>query len=337
MQMMSDNPCSRKRTFWPLLSLLVAGLMLGSTGCAQLGALEAKLKQAQRGGTEASASAEPSPPDGATQARSLGSILADLQGGDYARGERALAGYLERHPEDAVARAVMRQLKADPETVLGRTSHRYVVQPGDSYSALAARHLGDAGLFLILARYNQSTDPSDLRVGEVLRLPGKKGAVTAGASDPADKAGAPGKGEPAVKRLSAAPVPSRQTAAALALPDEPLSAYRPSASPDTPRPERLQREAADLQSKGRVEAALAHYEVALDIDPDLEPAVTRVEALREQLVDEYHQRAILRYRNQDLAEAIALWSRVLEIEPQFEPAQSYRARARELQRRLEQL
>lgn len=333
--MMSDNPSSRMRAFWPLLLLLVAGLALGSTGCAQFGALEDKLKQAQRGDAEASA-AEPSRAGDSTQVRPLRSILADLQGGDYAKGEQALAGYLERHPEDAVARAVMRQLKADPESVLGRASHRYVVQPGDSYSALAAHHLGDAGLFLILARYNGSTDPSDLRVGEVLRLPGDATA-TAGSSASAAETGAPGKGEPAVRRLSAVPVPSHRTAAALALPDEPLVAYRAASSGDVSRPERLQREAVDLQSKGRAEAALARYEAALDIDPDMEPAATRAETLREQLVDEYHQRAILRYRNQDLVEAIALWDRVLEIDAQFEPAQSYRARARELQRRLEQL
>ncbi len=334
--MMSDNPSSQMRAFWPLLPLLVAGLVLGSTGCSQLGALEDKLKQGQRDDAEASASAEPSRSDDATPVRSLNAILADLQGGDYAKGEQVLAGYLERHPEDAVARAVMRQLKADPEAVLGRASYRYVVQPGDSYSALAARHLGDAGLFLILARYNGSTDPSDLRVGQALRLPGE-GPATAGSSTSADEAGVPGKGKPAVRQLSAAPVPSRRTAAVLALPDEPLAAYRPAASGDAPRLERLQSEAVELQSKGRAEAALARYEAALDIDPDLEPAATRVEALREQLVDEYHQRAILLYRNQDLAEAIALWDRVLEIEPQFEPAQSYRARARELQRRLDKL
>ncbi|MDG4868371.1 LysM peptidoglycan-binding domain-containing protein [Guyparkeria sp. 1SP6A2] len=333
--MMSDKPSSRTRSLTPLLPLLFAGLALGSTGCAQLGALEAKLKQAQRGDVETSA-ADPSRSDDAAQVRPLGSILADLQGGDFARGEQALTDYLERHPQDAVARAVMRQLKADPETVLGRTSHRYVVQPGDSYSALAARHLGDAGLFLILARYNGSTDPSDLRVGEVLRLPGDA-TQTADSRTSGNEADMPGKGQPAVRRLSAAPVPSRQTAAALALPDEPLAAYRPANSAETLPPERLQREAADLQSKGRTEAALARYEAALELDPDLEPAARRAQALREQLVDDYHQRAILRYRNQDLAEAIALWDRVLAIDPQFEPAQSYRARARELQRRLEQL
>ncbi len=333
--MMSDKPSGRMRSLTPLLPLLFAGLALGSTGCAQLAALETKLKQAQWGEVETNA-AEPSRSDNAAQVRPLGSILADLQGGDYARGERALAGYLERHPEDAVARAVMRQLKADPEKVLGWMSHRYVVQPGDSYSALAARHLGDAGLFLILARYNGSTDPSDLRVGEVLRLPGDA-TQTAGSRTSGDEEDMPAKGQPAVRRLSAAPVPSRQTAAALALPDEPMAAYGPASAAETPPPERLQREAADLQSKGRTEAALARYEAALDLDPDLEPAARRAEALREQLVDDYHQRAILRYRNQDLAEAIALWDRVLGIDPQFEPAQSYRARARELQRRLEQL
>jgi hypothetical protein len=42
------------------------------------------------------------------------------------------------------------------------------------------------------------------------------------------------------------------------------------------------------------------------------------------------------YRDQHLDEAIALWDRVLAIEPDFEPAVVYRARAVELKQRLKQ-
>ncbi|RRQ24431.1 LysM domain-containing protein [Guyparkeria sp. SCN-R1] len=273
----------------------------------------------------------------------MDAILDDLQRGGYAPGRRDLARYLERHPGDMVARAVMRQLTADPEEVLGRQSHEYTVRPGDSYSALAARHLGDAGLFLILARYNDSENPSDLRVGESLRLPGPPRSSDAGPTALADE------GQPARRQLERAPIPSRQTAAALALPDAPLPSFQSAAadrdaassgssSNETgTRAEQLQKEAMSLLADDRPGAALKRFEAALAEDEGIEPAATRAPALRERLVDEYHERAILRYRNQDLDEAIALWDRLLAIDPTFEPARTYRARARELQRRVDQL
>ncbi|MFP4252040.1 MAG: hypothetical protein ACLFRM_05295, partial [Guyparkeria sp.] len=116
-------------------------------------------------------------------------------------------------------------------------------------------------------------------------------------------------------------------------------ANEPTSSPNDSetRAERLQGEALDLLADDRPEAALERFEAALAEDEDIEPAASRAPALRERLVDEYHQQAILRYRNQDLNEAIALWDRVLAIDPGFEPARTYRARARELQRRVDQL
>lgn len=325
----------------------VVALLVGSAvlaGCAQLGELDARLqglaggagKQAESPPVEESAVAPPA------DRRSLDAILDDLQRGDYARGRRDLARYLERHPDDVVARAVMRQLTADPEEVLGRQSHEYTVRPGDSYSALAARHLGDAGLFLILARYNDSENPSDLRVGETLRLPGQPRSADAGSAASVDE------GQKARRQLERAPMPSRQTAAALALPDAPLPSFQPVAERDAAssrsvsngsgtRAERLQNEAISLLADDRPEAALQRFEAALAEQADIEPAASRVPVLRERLVNEYHERAILRYRNQQLDEAIALWDRVLAIDPAFEPARTYRARARELQRRVDQL
>lgn len=326
--------------FGHVATLILAAVVL--SGCAQLSELDARL-QGQGETAEAGPvdEADVTPP---ADRRSLDGILDGLQQGGYARGRRDLAGYLERHPDDMVARAVMRQLTADPEEVLGRQSHEYVVRPGDSFSALASRHLGDAGLFLILARYNDSENPSDLRVGETLRLPGEPRSKDAGSKDTAND------GQPARRQVDRAPIPSRQTAAALALPNAPLPSFQltssegdessreaPAVKAAPSRAERLQSEAMTLLDDGRPEAALERFEAALAEDEGLEPAASRVPALRERLVDDYHQRAILRYRNQELEEAIALWDRVLVIDPSFEPARSYRARARELQRRIDAL
>jgi Tfp pilus assembly protein PilF len=54
-------------------------------------------------------------------------------------------------------------------------------------------------------------------------------------------------------------------------------------------------------------------------------------------VQKYHEAALVAYRKQDLDNAIALWNKALAIDPNYEPALGYRARAQELQRRLNQM
>lgn len=54
-------------------------------------------------------------------------------------------------------------------------------------------------------------------------------------------------------------------------------------------------------------------------------------------VQKYHEAALVAYRKQDLDNAIALWNKALAIDPDYEPALGYRARAQELQRRLNQM
>jgi len=75
---------------------------------------------------------------------------------------------------------------------------------------------------------------------------------------------------------------------------------------------------------------------AIDRDPDFSEAADRESGLRADRVERHHERALRAYRDQDLNEAIESWSRVLEMEPEFEPARIYRDRALELQRRLDE-
>jgi len=67
------------------------------------------------------------------------------------------------------------------------------------------------------------------------------------------------------------------------------------------------------------------------------PVGPQAAALREQLLASYHERAIVLYRDQQLDQAIALWDRILAINPNYEPAVIYRARALELKHRLKQI
>ena len=293
----------------PLLALLAAA------GCAQMSKLKTQVGDQLSGHPTAVVTpAAASGPTRTAGATSLAAIVNDdLQVGRYAEGEQALREYLRQHPGDRAAQALLRQLTVDPAQQLGRASRPYVVQPGDSYSTLAARYLGDSSQFVLLARYNGSTNPSLLRVGQTLRLPASAAAATL------PQGGAPPRGDgPAGSALAIAPTTAPTDASSAA------------------QVRRLQKESAALLAQGQKAQALARMEQALTIDPQLKPAGVGPASLRKQVIAAYHQRAIVLYRDQQLDPAIALWDRVLAIDPNYEPAVAYRARALELKQRLKQ-
>ncbi|WP_426689938.1 LysM peptidoglycan-binding domain-containing protein [Rhodanobacter ginsengiterrae] len=272
--------------------MLVLLALLAVTGCAQLNTLKSKVN-----GSPTTTREAPSAQPDARQQLSFTAIVNKLQLGRYREGEHDLRQYLRQHPGDRPAQAMLRQLVADPEQTLGSRSQPHVVQAGDSYSTLAARYLGDPGAFLILARYNGSTNPSMLRAGETIQLPLSASAASVGDSQ------------------LPAPVTESPTAKA----------------------ERLQRESMSLLDQGQHDQALTRLGEALSIKPGLKPEGLQAAALRKQLLASYHEQAIVLYRDQQLDPAIALWNRILAIDPNYEPAVIYRARALELERRLKQM
>ena len=292
---------------WRARAMLFAGALatLGMSGCAGLG---------RRPSVVTTRPVLPVTPAEAPRTRSLSEIVNnELQLGHYAEGERALQQYLKQHPGDHAAQTMLRQLTADPRQMLGERWHPHVVQSGDSYSTLAARYLGDPNLFLILARYNDSTNPSMLRAGETLHIP-----ATARSTPP--------------ETLS--PVAGNDDRDAIA--GAANTQATPTDEPPAAKARRLQKESTSLLDQGRKDQALARLGKALAIDPRLKSADAGTTALRIQLLGSYHERAIVLYRDQQLEQAIALWNRVLAIDPGYEPAVVYRARARELQHRLKQ-
>jgi len=297
------------------LRIVLPLALAGVAGCAQMTTLKNKVDDRMSGSPRVTVE-RPAPETEAPAAApsSLGEIIqGQLQRGHYADGERALRQYLAAHPGDRTAQAMLHQLTVDPARELGARSRSYTVQPGDSYSTLAARYLGDAQRFLILARYNGSTDPSVLRTGQTLRLP--LAAAPPGAATAASAA--------SVEAGSAAPAAHR-----------PANASGGSA---VAKARRLQRESVSLLAQGHKNQALEQLDEALSLDPQLKPADPQAAALRQQLLTAYHQRAIVLYRDQKLDPAIALWDHVLAIDPSYEPAVIYRARALELKQRLKQL
>lgn len=286
-------------------ALAVALLVLG--GCAQV----AKYRDHHGAVVERAPASAPSTRVSVgsaydAESPSLATIIdRQLQHGHYREGARQLRGYLKTHPDDRLARMMLQQAEADPRQWLGRASQSHVVVAGDSYSTLARRYLGDARLFVILARYNGSGDPSHLLAGQTVQLP-----ANAVGMPPPDEAA---KLAPPAPETAAIPVPERTVTSS-----------------------QLQHESIAMLDAGQATQALSRIDQALALDPGLNSASGDSDALRKQLIAACHQRAIVLYRDQRLDPAIALWDRVLIIEPGYEPAVAYRARAMELKRRLKQ-
>lgn len=289
--------------------------VLGMAGCSQVGALKSKVSNAfspKPAGSDGQASPAPD----SDQPLSLSAITNTyLLQGRYVEGEQHLRTYLAKYPNDRAAQNMLRQLTADPKAMLGSASRSYVVQPGDSYSTLAARYLGDSNQFLALARYNGSTNPSTLRVGEVVRLPrmASRGAASNSTSTHGNAKETP--------TIVVTPATSQDAS--------------PSDESPAMKAQRLQAESTALLQQGKKDQALTRLDEALTVDPHVKPAGDP--ALRAQLLSSYHERAVVLYRDQKLDQAIALWDRILAVDPNYEPAVIYRARAIELQRRLNQI
>lgn len=229
----------------------------------------------------------------------------DLQNGRYAEGEKALRRYLQDHPGDRAAQFFLRQLTEDPKKLLGEASTPHIVQSGESYSTLAARYLGDPNLFLALARYNGSTDPALIRVGSTLKLP-ESGSAAAAA--------------PAAQ-------PATTVTPALAA---------PALLPPVQRAQQLENQSLALYKQGQKDQAVAMFDQALALNPQLTSADPNFAPLRRLWVANTHQQAMVLYLDQHLDQAIALWNRILVVDPGYEPAVVYRTRALELKQRLQQ-
>lgn len=293
--------------------------VLGMAGCAQVDSIKSKVGDAfgKDSSAQSTAAADTNAQD-ASQPLSLSAITNTyLLHGRYAEGEQRLRQYLAKYPNDRAAQGLLRQLTADPKTVLGAQSRAYVVQPGDSYSTLAARNLGDSNQFLILARYNGSTNPSALRAGDSVRMPMVAPRITTASSD-----AAPSKA-------------SRNTATAPDASVAPATDASVSGESSAAKAQRLQSESSALLKQGQKDQALNRLDQALNIDPHLKADGNQ--ALRQQLLASYHERAVVLYRDQKLDQAIALWDHVLAIDPNYERAVIFRARAVELKSRLQQI
>ena len=211
--------------------------------------------------------------------RALASAIEHLQAGQEEQAESEISRVLQSDPNNRLAQSLLRQIKDDPLVALGRESFAYRVQPGESLSRLAQRHLNDLHLFYILARYNQIKVPRTLAGGQLIRLPGRAPAV-AGPSGAVAPGGAMGPVAPAAPSSTGSAGPNTTAAGG--------SSPGAAAAGGTPAPAPAATEAA---------------------------AAARTARVRAEAIARHSRAARAAFAKQDLDAAIRAWDAVLEIEP----------------------
>ncbi len=171
-----------------------------------------------------------------------------LQAGQEESAEVELNKVLQADGNNRLAQSLLRQIKEDPFTALGRESFAYRVQPGETLSRIAQRHLNDLHLFYILARYNNIRVPRNLAGGQIIRLPGK------GPLAPVPSAPAP------VTQVPTAPAASAATTAVPGA--SPPSAAQTGATPAVQTPAATEAATAARAAKARSDAIARHSRAA---------------------------------------------------------------------------
>jgi len=198
--------------------------------------------------------------------RALSNALDQLQAGQEDAAEAELRRLLQSDPNNRLAQSLMRQIKEDPQVLLGRESFAYRVQSGESLSRIAQRFLGDVHLFYALARYNNIKVPKTLAGGQNIRVPGK--APPPGSAPPA--ANPPPAPVPAPAPPAPTPVPAPPPAPAKVepAPETPEAAQARAKRETQAKVARLTREARAAYAKQDLDGALRNWDAVLEIEPE---------------------------------------------------------------------
>jgi Tfp pilus assembly protein PilF len=94
-----------------------------------------------------------------------------LTQGQPALAKPLLRTALAEDPGNTVAKRLLSQIDQDPKAILKGKPKAYTVGPGETFSMLAGRFLGDPLLFYALARYNGFEAPGHVLPGHVLQIP----------------------------------------------------------------------------------------------------------------------------------------------------------------------
>ncbi|WP_407275643.1 LysM peptidoglycan-binding domain-containing protein [Halothiobacillus sp. DCM-1] len=332
----------------PLLIAIVSGFM--AVGCAQNPSAPVAATE-QPAAPESAAPAEHPAETTAAPLMPLKDIIRLIENGQDDQARAALVTFLAKTPKNPQALLLQRQLTTDPRSMMGAHTEKYTIQNGDTLGGLAQKYFGNSLKFVALARYNHIQRSRDLRVGQVIEVPSVAvGAAAASSTATAEEPDA--RSAATVEPAAPADAPSSSSTPAVtpasAPPAAPVPAsvergHRVAIKPAVPA-EAPSEDAKALEQRGMSaykkqhwEAAYTALSAAVAASPGIEPATSTLASLKPQLVRHYHEAALVDFRQQNLDQAIALWDKALAIDPTYEPALGYRARALELQRRLNQL
>ncbi len=181
-----------------------------------------------------------------------------LEAGNEDQASIELQRVLQTEPGHKLAQNLLRQIKDDPVTMLGRESFSYRVQPGESLSKIAGRFMNDVHQFYVLARYNDIKVPRQLAGGQVIRVPGK--------APPPPPAPAP------------VPVPAPATTPVVTAPPKPAPAPPPASEPSTDAALQAQRQREAVNrhtraaraafAKQDLNGAIRSWDSVLELDPN---------------------------------------------------------------------
>ncbi|MDT8448554.1 MAG: LysM peptidoglycan-binding domain-containing protein [Wenzhouxiangellaceae bacterium] len=296
-------------------ALLAAVVFGGLVGCGWLPTQESDRAATPEHGV-GSAPERPAAA-GLSGRRDLGAAMDLLQRGRFENARTLLAELNEAQPESGPAALLLEQLITPAEALMPGPYRQLRIEPGDSLSRIAEREFGNPLLFVALARLNGIEVPGNVAAGTMLRVPAAGAGITGrggGAADAANTAAVP-------ETISPATRPAAQEAT-------------PDARPQAAGADRLTAEAKALMMRGDLIEAYHKASEAVASDPGHDPAVTLAARLRARITVDLHDRAVRAWRDREVDRAIRTWEALLEVAPDFEPAQVYLERARELRARL---
>lgn len=197
----------------------------------------------------------PPPPPRVDVRHALEQVRAHLNQGEEEPALVELKRVLEAEPENKSALGFMRQIQDDPKLLYGRVSQPYKVMAGDTLALIAQRGLSDRDQFYGLARYNGVKVPSDLKVGQVLQIPGAKRLPPQAPPQPQPQQPPPVQQDPPAPQPAPAPAP-------------------PSVPAPNPKVEvaRLLGNARATMKRQDLCGAIKLYDAVLKLDPDNQAA-----------------------------------------------------------------
>jgi tetratricopeptide (TPR) repeat protein len=217
-------------------------------------------------GAPASSGAPAAPPVALTPQeiqRSITQAVEYLEAGQEELAEAELKKVLQSDANQRLANSLMRQIKDDPVSILGRESFAYRVQPGESLSSIAKRFINnDPYSFYALARYNKITVPKSLAGGQVIRVPGRGPALQA----PTPTTAAPAPPPPVIT-----PTPAPTPPPVVAQPPSDVDKLQAEMAAKRKREESIAnftKAARAAFAKQDLDGAIRNWDSVLKLDPD---------------------------------------------------------------------